>query len=1496
MKFRYILHIRLLLFLAALCSNTIAFAQKAITINSIKNAGVITLASAAEWQKTLLNARISEPVQVVIKFTRPLSSSELDQLKKSITVNSYLPDNTYTAYLNSPLPLTLATDAYLVEINPEWKADAYTWNQSTSKSVNLIVSFDKTLSKEKIKERVGMLGGALIRDEPIFSGTYTLALPSKNLKLLASWYAVEYISPISKSEPLDIESQYSAKANLVSAPAIFGGFGLTGKGVVVGVGDNVSGDFHTDLKDRIINYNPVGYTNHGVHINGIVGGAGIIDHKGEGIAPAATLVDHLYDNVWAQLPEMHETYNMTLTNNSYASLVGDCSYAGTYDIYSQRLDQLALDYPDVLQVFAAGNDGYLKCSPYPDGFGTVNGGFQPAKNTIVVTSTSKKFVNAIDGSRGPIKDGRLKPEMTAVGVDVNSTTRNEQYLVAGGTSMACPEVTGALALMTERYKQIHANANPRNDVLKCLVLNGTMDIGNPGPDYRFGYGFLNLYRSLAMLNNTQYYVDSTANTQEQTDTITVPANTAQLKVMLCWNDIPANPMSASQLINDLDLEVATPNAQTHLPLILDPTPANVLNDAIEGVDRRNNSEQAIINNPVAGVYTVKTKGFSIPSGKQAYVVSYDIIPVGVMLGFPNSGAQVKANDSIHVYWDASDNTNSFTLEFSNDGGGQWNTLDNNIPSDQRYYIWHIADGINSAQSQMRLTRNNTDQTFTSGNFVVSQQPELSLDTVQCPGYMRIEWQPIPNASEYEIMRKVGPAMKSIDTVSATEYTLAGLSPDSIYYMAVRPIIDGFGGYRSLAIKRQPNDGSCKGNISNGDLRAEVIVSSLGGRKFTTSELSANEKVSLTIRNLDDVPVNYYRVSYSLNGGAWQSFVSNAPIPALGKIGFDLGTFNMSAAGSYTINAAISNLLSPDPIHSNDTTVKTIRQLNNDPISVNAAFVEDFETMPEILRTKDTLGITPNDHWDYYNDSDSGRIRSFINTGLTIGGQRSISMDAVRASSRTQNELIGTFNLNSYNSKVDEIRMEFNYRMHGVPDSINGNSVWVRGSDTSKWSKLFTYSDRTTDVGNIINSGTLSITDALLDSNQNFTTSFQVKFGQRDSTLIAATNYGCGLTVDDIKLYTVKNDVQLNAVLTPGIIECGLNEKSPLTVSIYNSDNHAQQNVSIYYRLDGGEVVNEVIGNIAGKQKTQYTFNNNPDLSRAGKHVIDIWLNAEGDTYRKNDSILNYSFYNQPLISALPYKEDFESGDGSWFSEGVNDSWEWGIPASPKINKAASGSKAWKTNLDGKYNDNEISYLYSPCIDLSHTLNPELNLQIALDIENCGQVLCDGAYVEYCTDGISWQHLGESGKGINWYSDTLYNIWSQQGNTNWHPASYALPKVKSIIKLRFSFFSDIAGNFEGIAVDDIEIVDNVLYPDKQLISVSPNPTADGSITLEWTGNAQSKLDLAMSDMMGREVYRTQIKSKGNYNKSTIQTARFAAGIYFIRVNIDGKKYNYKILYN
>ena len=107
---------------------------------------------------------------------------------------------------------------------------------------------------------------------------------------------------------------------------------------------------------------------------------------------------------------------------------------------------------------------------------------------------------------------------------------------------------------------------------------------------------------------------------------------------------------------------------------------------------------------------------------------------------------------------------------------------------------------------------------------------------------------------------------------------------------------------------------------------------------------------------------------------------------------------------------------------------------------------------------------------------------------------------------------------------------------------------------------------------------------------------------------------------------------------------------------------------------------------------------------------------------------------------MPYSEDFEMDDGGWFAAGKNTDWEWGVPVGSVINSAASGSKAWVTNLDGNYANSSEAFLYSPCFDLSSMTSPSISFSMMYSIEDNPMSpgnYFDFAQVQYSLNGKDW---------------------------------------------------------------------------------------------------------------------------------------------------------------
>lgn len=1362
----------------------------------------------------------------IIQFESIPAEEERNRLQRAgIELLDYIPNNAYTATITGSMDATILTQLKarsVIDLTAEQKmqpqlAKGYfpKWAVKTVGTIDVWISFPKTLSYEVVKEELHN------RNIDIISSTYknnhvvALRIAIQRLNELASLPFVEYVEPAPPdNQELNNKSTVNARANVLRS-SLPGGRNLNGDGVVIGIGDNADPLRHIDFSKRYINRFAQDYQPHGVHVQGIAAGAGNISEKFTGYAPKSTIVVQAFSNILAEAPGYVKDYGMVITNNSYGNIGDDCSTFGVYTLYSRILDQQSLDLPELQTVFAAGNSAGLTCGPYPSSFKTILGDFQSAKNIITVGNTDETAVVGFSSSRGPAADGRIKPEVCAQGRLVYSTFPINTYGPNSGTSMSSPAVAGGLALLYQRYRQLHSNANPKNGLMKALICNGATDIGNKGPDYTYGFGWMNLLRSVKMLEQNNYINDSIANSITNTHSITVPANTARLKVMLYWNDPPAAVLASATLVNDLDLEVLDPSSLLYLPAKLDTIPANVNNVAITGADHINNIEQVIIDNPQAGTYTLKVKGTAITQNpKQEYFLVYDTIPVSTTLTYPIGGEHLLPNDSIYISWDSyGDPLNTFTIEYSKDNGTTWTTINNNVAANLRQFKWFVPSGDTTDQAKIRISRNGTGIVSTSGTFMIIGVPQVIASAMQCEGYFSIHWGPVADATDYEIMMLKGDEMVSIATTADTIFTFSGLSKDSVYWVTVRPRINGNPGRRADAISRQPNSGNCSGAISDNDLKVDAILSPVSsGRKFTSSALTSTMPVTIRIKNLDDIATSgNINVSCIVNGGTPVSEAIVNPAIAAGDtlIYTFATTANMAAVGSYQVKVSVS--YPGDTVTQNDTLIKIYKQLDNPAIDLTGFFADDMETAPAQSFTSNKVGLQGLDRYDFVNNTEYGRISTFINTGIAYSGSKAITLDAERfISTGNTDSLTGTFNLSSFDTTTDDIRLDFRYKNHGQ-NFNEANKVWIRGNDQQNWIQVYDlYTNQGEANGMYKLSSSIELTDSLAAHLQNFSSSFQVRWGQWGKTMAGNDDENSGYTFDDIRLYKVTNDIQLLSVDTPLVSSCGLTATTPVKITVHNSANAIISNIPIVLKVDGLIVSTETLPDIAGNTTISYTFSASANLASTGNHSINVWVDLNSDSYHVNDSAF-VVIDNLTIINSFPYLENFETGSGNWYSSGKNNSWEYGTPASSKINRAASGSKAWKTRIAGNYNDLEKSYLYSPCFNISGMSAPTLSLSIALDLEDCGSTLCDGAYLEYSANGKTWSRLGtfnQSGS-TNWYNKNYSSngLWSIQDYIRWHVATIPLPTGLTELRLRIVVTSDPSVNREGVAVDDIHIYDN-----------------------------------------------------------------------------------------
>ena len=211
-----------------------------------------------------------------------------------------------------------------------------------------------------------------------------------------------------------------------------------------------------------------------------------------------------------------------------------------------------------------------------------------------------------------------------------------------------------------------------------------------------------------------------------------------------------------------------------------------------------------------------------------------------------------------------------------------------------------------------------------------------------------------------------------------------------------------------------------------------------------------------------------------------------------------------------------------------------------------------------------------------------------------------------------------------------------------------------------------------------------------------------------------------------------------------------------------------------------------------------------DAEVAAMTSLEATVAAAGDDDPSNDSAMFE--VPMPIELGTRYLETFEMDDGGWFSYGVNDSWEYGEPSDSFISNADSGTNAWVTDLNGDHADDELSYLVSPCFDLSGTASdPEVSFSRIFDLEPTN----DHVHVEISVDGgATWEKLGAFGTGTNWYNDVLGDFWDGVSGASgeWRRASHPLVGAAGagLARIRFVMESNGSTNEEGFGLDDVII--------------------------------------------------------------------------------------------
>ncbi len=722
-----------------------------------------------------------------------------------------------------------------------------------------------------------------------------------------------------------------------------GGRKYDGSGVVVAVNDDGIVGPHIDFTGRMTQ---PGVTadlgSHGDMVAGIVGGAGNVDPTMKGMATGADIIIRQYSSSLPNTVNVHTNDSAVIFSSSYSN---GCN-AG-YTSLARTVDREIRLNPTLIQVFSAGNSNNNNCG-YGAGtqWGNITGGHKQAKNVIATANLESGTNLATSSSRGPADDGRIKPDIAAHGNGNYSTDPNNTYAYGSGTSAAAPGISGVLAQMYQAY-EAKSGVRPESGLMKAIILNSADDFGNVGPDFRYGFGRVNALRAIRAIEQTRYFSSTLITGNTNTHNITVPANVAEVKVMVYWHDYEASTSANKALVNDLNakLELGT---STYLPWVLNSNPnATTLNSpATKGVDSLNNVEQISINNPVAGTYSLEVDGFSIPQGPQKYFVTYEFIYDEVELINPNGGEGFVPGVTERLFWDSYGTSGNFALSYSIDSGVNWTSIGTSAGT-ATYRDWAVPNVV-SGKAMVRIIRGTRGDT-SDHTFSIIRIPSNLRVTKVCPTYMEVSWNVVTGADEYEVYLLGNKYMDSVGRTSSTTFQIPITDPNAGHWFSVAAVKSN----SQNNVGRRADAQFYAGGLLNCVLPLDGGISEMisPAASGCSSGLS-----SITVRanNFGATTISNFPVKYRINGGTIQSGTVSASLTTGNNTSYTFPVqFNFSTPGAYLVEAWTE--ISGDVYTLNDTTSITY---NYTPTQ-SAPFNENFNSFTNCSNVSDCEDVSCN---------------------------------------------------------------------------------------------------------------------------------------------------------------------------------------------------------------------------------------------------------------------------------------------------------------------------------------------------------------------------------------------------------------------------------------------------------------------------------------------------------------------------------------------------------
>ena len=854
-----------------------------------------------------------------------------------------------------------------------------------------------------------------------------------------------------KGIPENDNSRSASRTNFVQATSAY-----DGNGVTVGLGDDGDIGPHVDYQGRLTSFASASSGDHGDHVAGTIMGAGNIDPDGKGIAPGADLIYRSYPSNLNSVDTDYSNYGVRVTNSSYSN---GCN-AG-YTSYSSQVDQDAIQNPGLIHVFSAGNSNGLDCG-YGAGsqWGNITGGHKQGKNVVATANITYLDDIAGSSSRGPAADGRIKPDLASVGTSVYSTIDPNSYGYKTGTSMAAPGAAGFFAVLHQAFDDNHGQIAD-GGLLKAIAMNTADDLGNPGPDFTFGYGRINMKRAIRTIENDRFFEETLTTNDSTKYTLNIPSGAKNLRIMLYWTDPQASTAASQALVNDLDLEVSNNQGTTLRPWVLDATPntTTLNNNATRGIDRLNNAEQVTIQSPSTS-YSVTIKGYNIPSGSQKFYVTYEYDMESISIDYPHVNSQLVPGNTT-IRWNSYIG-NSIQWSFSSDSMVTWTNIAVSNASNSGIGTWNVP---NISSGNVFLRGVSGSSTAFAGPFTILPQPTgLSIDWL-CPDSMRVSTNVISGADSYTAYLLGSKYMDSV-TSSISNIIVVPHQITSQTWVSISGNVDGSQGKRAYAIQVPQNTFGCP-------LTTDVAMSQIISPEIVTSCHGNKIPVTILVRNPSTSTQSNIPIAYSFLGQVYRDTILSS-VTVNDSLSFTFSdSINWTTSQSQSIVAWTE--LPNDMNRYNDTLEIQVDYLNSTlqavPLAQNFDTFNSCSTANDCGATICTLGSG----WLNLSNQTSDDIDWRVNSGPTASSNTGPSSDVSSSGKYIFLESSGSCNnqravllspcINLANTTSPEL--SFNYHMYGA----SVGSLTVDVFNGQYWQSVFSKSG---DQGNSWNLETIDL--------------------------------------------------------------------------------------------------------------------------------------------------------------------------------------------------------------------------------------------------------------------------------------------------------------------------------------------------------------------------------------------------------------------------------------